>query len=162
MQPSGDEQMQAHSPDERRARRHEQIAAGVVMLFGLVMGAIAYGYPMGSLARPGPGFGPLLIAGLIVVLGAAVMFEMRHAAVRPFSLPLRPLLAVSAGILAFALLVEQTGFIPATIALVLLSGLGERRLSGWPLLGVAVFMALFGSAVFIWGLGVPLKAVGLP
>lgn len=143
------------------ARRSEQIAAGVVILFGVVVGAIAYSYPMGSLARPGPGFGPFLVACLIVGLGVATMVEVHNGSFKPFKMPLRPLLATAAGILAFAVLVERIGFMPATVALVLLSGLGERRLSYWPLLGVAVFMAVFGSAVFIWGLGVPLRSIGL-
>ncbi|MFC3675364.1 tripartite tricarboxylate transporter TctB family protein [Ferrovibrio xuzhouensis] len=143
------------------ARRSEQIAAGVVILFGVVVGAIAYGYPMGSLARPGPGFGPFLVACLIVGLGAAIMVEVHTGSFKPFRMPMRPLLATSAGILAFALLAERVGFMPATVALVLVSGLGERRLSYWPLVGLAVFMAVFGSAVFIWGLGVPLKSIGL-
>lgn len=143
------------------ARRSEQIAAGVVMLFGVAVGAIAYSYPMGSLARPGPGFGPFLVACLIVGLGAAIMVEVHNGSFKPFRMPLRPLLATGAGILAFAILVERIGFMPATVALMLLSGLGERRLSYWPLLGVAVVMAVFGSAVFIWGLGVPLRSIGL-
>ena len=141
-------------------RRSETLAAGVVVLFGLVVGGIAWTYPMGSAVRPGPGFGPLLVAGLIVVLGLAIMVEVRNAPLPGFKPQLRPLLATVAGILSFALLVERLGFIPATIALVLISGLGEKRVSGWPLLGVAVFMALFGSAVFIWALGVPLKSIG--
>jgi len=141
-------------------RRSETIAAGVVVLFGLTVGVIAYGYPLGSMVRPGPGFGPLLVAGLIVVLGLAIMAEVRNAPMPAFKPQLRPLLATAAGILSFALIVERLGFIPATMALVLISGLGERRVSVWPLLGVAVFMALFGSAVFVWALGVPLKSIG--
>jgi hypothetical protein len=138
----------------------EYAAAAAVVFFGIGFAGIAATYPLGTLARPGPGFMPLLVGCIIALLGLAVAFEARGKPIETRNYRLRPLIAVSAGIVAFALLVERTGFIPATIALVLLSGLGERR-EGWlSLLVVAVFMALFGVAFFIWGLGVPLQAIG--
>lgn len=151
----------------------EYLAAAVVMAFGLVVAIIAAGYPQGTLLRPGSGLVPLVLGCLIVVTGAAVMLEVRMRGSAPESaepdqdeesLPaLRQfivLCAVGSGMIAFALLLERVGVIPATLVLVLLSGLGEARIRWMSLIIVAICLALASVAVFIWGFNLPLSAIG--
>lgn len=131
---------------------------GLAALGGLVV--IEGGsYPLGSLTRPGPGFVPVVLGALIILLALAVAFDVRRSDTPRPDFGWRPLLAVTTGILAFAVLVTPLGFIPATIALVMLSGCGETRPRLLQLAGVAIFMGLFGYLMFIKGLGVPLDAV---
>lgn len=78
----------------------------------------------------------------------------------PFRWPV--LLAVSAGILAFGLLVERAGLVPATIALVLISGFADRRNRLTALVAIAAFMSVAGTVVFIWTLGVPVAPFVYP
>ncbi len=144
-----------------------------VVAVGVFVAVIAAGYPLGSAFRPGPGFFPLAIGGLLVGLGLVVIAErlLRGAQrVQPdddgggdvdnSSRAWRALAATTLGMLAFALLLERLGFVPATVALVVLAAFGEPRRNWLVVAGIAGFMSLFGTIVFIWGLGMPLDPFG--
>ena len=131
-----------------------------VSLFGGVIAMIALGYPLGSALRPGPGYFPLGIGGILVALGLCVMVESwrtRPGAQEPVDIAWRGMLATCAAILIFALLLERLGYVPATFALVLIVALGEPRRTWTTPIVIAAFMAVFGTAVFIWGLGLPIE-----
>lgn len=142
--------------------------ASLVLLGGFIA-FIAAGYPLGSLFRPGPGFFPLAIALILVALGIGVMIENHLLGAVPdgesdradeTAPPWRPLFFTALAMLAFAFLAERAGFVPATIALVLVSALAERRPHWRAIAGVALFMAVFGTLVFIYGLGLPIRPFG--
>lgn len=144
-----------------RTDRGEFLAAMAIALFGAWVAYVASGYPYGSLLRPGSGFAPFWIGILIIALGIVLPLE-GHVNVSevPFRWPV--LLAVSAGILAFGLLVERAGLVPATIALVLISGFADRRNRLTALVAIAAFMSVAGTVVFIWTLGVPVAPFVYP
>lgn len=141
-----------------------QIAALVVVCTGAAFAYIAHGYPQGSMLRPGPGFLPFYIGLLMALLGGMVLIGERNSpATEDGETPaasMRPVIAISAGMIILALLLERLGFIPAVAAMFLCIGFAERQQSWLPLLGVCVFMIVFGIAVFIWGLGVPISVIG--
>jgi len=148
----------------------EFLAATVVMAFGVTVAWIAAGYPQGTLLRPGSGLVPLAFGCLIVLLGAAIMVELGlggsepEEAAEPDKVPaLRQAIAVcavSCGMIAFALLVERAGFIPAAMVLIILAGLGETRIRWLSLLALAIAMSAAGVAIFIWGFNLPLAPFG--
>ncbi len=142
---------------------------GAIVVLGGTIAAIAAGYPLGSLLRPGPGFFPLVIGLLLAGLGLGLAIEAWRgdATDAPDDdsgaegrFAWRPLLWTCAGILAFSQLLERAGLIPATVALVVLAALGEANRRWGPVLAVCLFMAGFGTALFVWGLGVPVEAFG--
>jgi len=148
--------------NSRNTDWQEYAAAAVITFFGLWYAATATTYSVGSLINAGPGYFPLIIGGLLALLGLAVAFEARGKPPEARDFRLRPIAAVASGIVAFALLAETAGFVPAAIVLIVLSGLGEPRTSWLSLLAVAVFIAVLGAALFIWGLGVPLHTIRFP
>lgn len=133
------------------------VAAGIAIALG------ATSYPLGTLLRPGPGFFPLVIASALSLMGLGVLFDTYRAgrpqaAQEPFAW--RAEIFTVASVLVFAFTVERIGYIPASVLLIAIAGLAETR-RDWPALAlVALFMAIFGTLVFIWGLGLPLKAFG--
>lgn len=138
----------------------------VIVLAGAAIAAGAATYPMGSVFRPGPGFFPLGLACLLMVLGLGVLLEARAEwrrdaapdAQEPFSWG--ALIGTVAAILTFGLTVERIGFIPATLILFAICAGFERGRDWRRLILAALFIAALGSAVFIWGLGLPLSAFG--
>ncbi|WP_196222903.1 tripartite tricarboxylate transporter TctB family protein [Pseudooceanicola algae] len=146
------------------------LPGAVVVATGVAIALVSLGYPMGNLLRPGPGFFPMVIAVLLSLLGIGVLAEARVAyrarsaapgdteAQPPF--PWRPVLCTCAGVLVFALTVERIGFVPASCLLIAITAFAETERSWIRLALVALFIALFGSLVFIWGLGLPLTAFG--
>ena len=132
----------------------------VIVAFGLAMAAMAATYPLGSLLRPGPGFFPVAIGLLLAALGAGIAVEARQADADERAFPWRPAIWTTLGILAFALLLDRAGLVPATVALIAIAASGERRRSWLALGAVCLVMAAFGTALFVWGLGLPVEPFG--
>lgn len=103
--------------------RQDLLGGALSVAFGGFVLVHALSYPMGSALRMGPGFFPAVLAGLIIVLGAALTlhgFKARFAHSRAV-IHLRPVAAIGAAVTAFALTLERFGLAPATIALIVIS-----------------------------------------
>lgn len=142
------------------------LPGAVVIVAGGAIAAVAAGYPLGTLLRPGPGFFPLVIAATLSLMGLGVLVETYHnrsdappiEAEVPFGW--RAVICTTLGVLVFAFGVERIGYIPSALLLIAISGLAERRGDWLSLVLVALFMSVFGTVVFIWGLGLPIKPFG--
>lgn len=127
------------------------IAIGALALF------IGGGYPMGTALDMGPGYIPRIVAfgligmGLIGVARGLLARDWR----RP-SLPLWPMLWVSAAILSFALLIGRTGLFIAVIVAGLLSALAAHQIRWREAPFVALVLAVFCTALFGYALRLPL------
>ena len=143
-----------------RFDRNELLAALAVVAFGLVWLAIAATYPMGTLVRAGAGFFPAALSVVLIVIGFVLAWQSRSEASDALDLRPRPAVLILGGILAWALLVDRIGFLPATAILVALCALAERESTWLSAVGTTVFLCLFGYVVFIEGLGIPLSLIG--
>ncbi len=101
-----------------------QVAAGLVLLlFGLgVAWQAAAQLQLGEPLRPGPGFYPLGLGIVLVLLAAWRVVEARVARVDSGpvgpTVPIAPILATLGLVLTFALLLEPLGFIPTSLLVV--------------------------------------------
>ena len=143
----------------------EMVAAGVLLVLGVLYGVLAVGEGLGSLGDTGPGFFPLVVAVVLVAAGIAVLARSRTVTV--------PEEEESdsdgdvhwwriAGVLGAALLVPAVGetvgmIVTLSVALVLIARImGVSRWLNALILGVA-----FGAAtwlIFVYWLFVPLPA----
>lgn len=147
----------------RRSAVFAYLPGGLVLATGAALGLGAMAYPLGTMLRPGPGFFPLLIAGLLMLMGLGVVLETRRSAPPadpPAPMAWRALIGTIVAILIFAFSLERLGFVPATLLLVAVCGLSTAR-RDWRMLGVvALVLSVLGSVVFLWGLGLPLNMFG--
>jgi putative tricarboxylic transport membrane protein len=60
--------------------RADHVAGAAFVLFGILVIALSGDLPAGRLAMPGSGFLPKLVAGLTIVLGAALFLRARESA----------------------------------------------------------------------------------
>lgn len=137
----------------------ELLSGAVVFGIGAFFFFGAAEYPMGSLARMGPGYLPRVSGGIGMGLGALIALT---ALGRPGDLPRiawRPLLAILAAILAFALTLPRAGLVPAAFVAALVSVLGNREAG--PALHAVLPLAIAGIcwAIFIAILGLPIPAM---
>lgn len=119
-------------------------------------------YTMGTLRRMGPGYFPVLIGGMIILFGLLVLVP---GMLRAGSMPRpewRPFATISLSVLAFALLVEPFGLVPATVALTIAAALAEPGLRPLRLALLALGLSALGVLVFTQGLGIPLPAFRWP
>ena len=138
--------------------RSDRVAGALLFLLGAFAAAQSLALPLGSLAEPGPGYAPLLLAGLLAALGLAILLLGGASAGLPeldwSELP-HALLILGGG--AFATLaLEPLGYRLSTLALLLFYlGVVERR-SLPATLAVSAGMAFGSYSLFATLLKVPL------
>ena len=142
------------------------LGGALVALLGAGAIAAARSHELGTLARMGPGFFPTAIGAVMLLTGVSIFLAGlrrtgletdRVKAPDPRAWTLIPL-----SLLAFIVVGEQAGLLPATFSLVLVAAAADRR-NGWRgALLLAAAMALVALVVFWWGLQVqfPLFTLG--
>jgi len=132
------------------------------LLFGGAALLLARDYGMGSASRMGPGYFPMVLGGLLVLFGAIAFVR---SFVRPGeaigAIGWKPIILVSAGTVAFALLVKPAGLLIALVALILISASGSAKFKlGWRPAAMMLGLVTLCALVFVMGLGVPMPLVG--
>jgi hypothetical protein len=135
------------------------ISGALLALVGLIFLVPAFGYGIGSLTAMGAGFLPMAVSAITIGLGLAILVQgLRGRLAEVPEIAWRPLVAVAAGMAAFALLVERLGMVPAIIAAVFLAALGDRESRPLGTIVLAVFLCIGVWLVFAVGLGLPIRA----
>ena len=151
--------------DESRssAAFEDLMAAFLFILIGGIAFFIASGYELGTLRRLGPGAFPMLVSGLLIIIGVALSAQVILAGQlnhRP-SLKLRletarALFFVMASLLAFALLVRPAGLFIATALQVFIVTRAEPGRPVIPALILSVSLASIAALIFVYGIGLPI------
>jgi hypothetical protein len=136
--------------------RDKRDFVGGLMLVGFGLGALFVGrnYRMGTTFRMGPGYFPVMLASLLVLIGIVVaVMALRSSEVKVSSkIAWRPLIIVSAAIVLFGLIIKSAGLLVATFAMVLASRLARP---GYPWVETIVLsagLAVLCAAIFYYGL----------
>lgn len=133
-----------------------------LVVFGAGYLWVGQHYSLGSARNMGPGYFPLLIGVLIVLIGAILALQgLLRGGPRPGFWP-RPVAAIGAAIAAFWAVIATFGLVPAIVATVALSALAEpgpRTIRVVLLSGVLVGMCW---SIFVAALGLPLRMVRWP
>jgi len=126
------------------------IAVGAGAMF------MARDYPFGSALRMGPGYFPSVLGGLVIFGGVIVLIE---GLVKPVHVgrtwSVRALIILPLATLAFGLLMENAGFVPAILLLSILASLASPEFHWKEQLILASGLTFGCVALFIWGLGLP-------
>ena len=132
----------------------------LVLLTGLATTVVGLRYHTGTLDHMGPGFFPVVVGVLLAIVGLLIAVTARAPATpdaaehgHSHGLPdFRGCACIIIGTLAFILLGEYGGLIPATFAIVLISALGDRNNTLKQALMLAVVMCVVAVVVFWWAL----------
>jgi hypothetical protein len=142
---------------------------GALMLLGLgaAVFAMGLGYRMGTLNRMGAGFIPVVLGALMVLVGVVLGVTAASPGQSEVAHPLpgdgiqkgpewRGWLCILGGVVAFVVLGEHGGLLPATFTSVFVSAMGDRNntLKGAAALGA--ILTLFCLIVFHYGLSLQL------
>jgi uncharacterized membrane protein len=140
----------------------KDLGAGLIFIaIGVVFGLASMGLEIGTALRMGPGYFPLVLAGLLVALGLAIVARsFGHEATDQLVVPWRGLVLILAVPIVFGLTVRGLGLAPALALVVLISAFASRRMSVPLALALALGLTLFCVLVFSFGLGLPLRLFG--
>lgn len=146
------------------SRDYKNIIAGTSVL-GLGLFAALYGLGtmrLGTIAQMGPGLFPVTLGFVLSGFGLAIAIP---AFFRSGTLPevdLRSFLAVSASILAFALLVRNFGLVPAILVLCVVASFADGKLAAWKAALLGLGLALLTVLIFRFGLGLQIRLLAWP
>ncbi len=130
-----------------------------LLCVGLGSAWVGSGYDIGTLTAMGPGFLPVAF-GLCLAVLASLLLWLERPADSDMKLPLRPIICVSLGIVAWVLLADRAGFFAAGLAQVGLSSLALPGQKGLTIAIIAVVLNIAAFALFVLVLGLPLPAFG--
>jgi hypothetical protein len=138
------------------------LAGCVFVALGLLFGWNAYAeLDIGTTFRMGPGFFPVMLSGLLVLIGIVVAVQsIGHEQSEISRFPWRGLVLILLSPIVFGLTVRGLGFIPAVALVTIISAFASTRMGVLMALIITLFMTLFCTAVFLYGLGLPVRPFG--
>lgn len=138
-----------------RGNRPDLLASATLIGLGALVLWSSKDLAFGSTAMMGPGYMPVLIASLVIVLGIVIGLTGLFKNAEPIDkIQLRPLLILLAAVGGFALAAEVAGFVIASAGLIIFGSMADRE---WRIREVfisSIALTLFGLLVFIYGLDV--------
>ena len=134
-----------------------------VMLIVIGGGALfmARNYQFGSSLRMGPGYFPVLLSAALVLFGVYFVVQGLRAGGEKLegSWSTRALIIVPLSLVVFGLLIDRAGFIPAMLALIIISAAASKEFRLVEVLLFSAFLTAMCVAVFIWALGLPYELI---
>ena len=126
------------------------IVVGVVFAIG------ATNYSMGSSAKPGAGYFPLILSVLMAILGAIVLFKSLTIETEggdPIgAIAWRPLIVIVVAIAVFGATINWLGLILAVPILILISSLAGDEFKWLGVVINSIVLTLFSWLIFVLGL----------
>jgi hypothetical protein len=141
----------------------KDILAGLVFAaFGLAFAITATSYEMGTTLRMGPGYFPLILGGLLVLLGGVIVVKgvMAGEVGTIGEIPWRAVGLLVAAVLFFGLTVRGLGLAPSTFGAALLSVFASRRTGVVAAVLVSVGLTALCVLVFVVALSLRLPLLG--
>ena len=142
--------------------RKDLLAGAIFVGFGLAFALTALTYEVGSPLRMGPGFFPLVLGGLLVVLGALIAVTGLVAAddSEIGTVPWRALVLLLAAVLLFGFTVRDLGLVPALFLSVLLAAFAGRRVHPVQAVVIAASLTALSVLIFVYALQLRLSLLG--
>ena len=169
-QPGGDGQPPADSqpggdgqPAVDSQRAIKDILAGLAFAaFGLAFAVAARSYEVGTTLQMGPGYFPLVVGGLLVLLGILIVAKGFVAGEGGAigAIPWKAIVLIVAAVLFFGLTVRGLGLVPSLFFTTVLAAFaGQRPGLVMPLL-IAAGLTVLSALIFVVVLGLRLRLVG--
>lgn len=142
----------------RIVRAPGDFLAGVLFVaVGAASLVIGRGYRLGTLLSMGPGYFPRVVGLLFTVLGLLVaIVALRVNGERLEAWRLRPIVLVTAGIVAFGFCLERYGLVVASLVLLVTACFADRGRRVPEAIGIAALLTFIAWVVFVKGLEMPM------
>jgi hypothetical protein len=141
------------------------IMAGLIFVaFGLAFAIASLRYELGTPLRMGPGYFPLVLGGILVLLGLLTVGKGLTAGAgaegRLGNVPWRALVLIVVAVLFFGLTGRGLGIVPATAVTALLTALASYRTGILAAVAIAAGLTVLCVLVFVLALQLRLPLFG--
>ena len=144
----------------KNTRQRDLIGGALFALIGAGTISLGSSYRLGSLTQMGPGFFPVALGCVMSLCGLGLMLV---AALDTDATPVvgsrpewRGWLCICASIIAFVPIAQHFGMVPATVAIVFVSALGDNKNTLASAAALAATLAVVAALVFNLALSVQL------
>ena len=129
--------------------------------FGAFFALQSLGLDIGTTFRMGPGYFPLVLAGILILLGLVILFQATRVAGEPLgAIAWRGALFILPAPIFFGLTARGLGFVPALFFTCLIAAFASHKMKTLAALLLAAVVTLFSVVVFSYGLGLPFRLFG--
>lgn len=116
---------------------------------------------IGTAFRMGPGYFPLVLSSVLILLGATILVQAMRIEGEPVgAIALRGMLFILPAPIIFGLTVRGLGFVLAVFICALVAAFASRRMQPLLAIALAVGVTAFSVAVFSYALGLPFERFG--
>lgn len=136
--------------------------AVLIIVLGVAVLLYAQGqYKFGSFRSPGPGLFPVLVSGVLAVVGLGLLAQalVQRVETDETRFAWRPFLVILAAIAVFAVTYPLAGVAPAVFLLVMISSYADTKLTLKVKLLLAVIVTVIAVVLFTLILGVRLPVI---
>jgi len=131
-------------------------------LFFMAIGAfgmwIGRNYPMGSPVRLGTGVFPRILCWGMLITGFVILLKGLFTAGESMGkVAWRPVILISVAATAFALLIDRAGLVVAMLGMIIPAGFAGHEFYPKEFTIFSAILIVIGVALFIFGLGMPIK-----
>ncbi|MBO0132247.1 tripartite tricarboxylate transporter TctB family protein [Agrobacterium burrii] len=144
-------------------KKKEALSSLVVLLIGGTFAASsAFTLDLGTTLKMGPGFFPLVLSCILLAIGGVLLFTSLEGDEKLgiHTVSARSIIAIITAPILFGLVVRGAGFVPAVAATTLSASMASAGLSFLKSAAITVGMTAFCVAVFVYGLGLPVRLIG--
>ncbi len=137
-------------------------AAGVfLILVAVFFGWQTTGLETGTSLRMGPGYFPMVLSALLLIMGVLVLVKsFKGQGERIGRIAWRGLIFILPAPIFFGLTVRGLGFVPSLFVTTLIASQASVRMKPLPALVLAVLVTVLSTLVFSYALGLPFRRFG--
>ncbi|KJF75431.1 MULTISPECIES: tripartite tricarboxylate transporter TctB family protein [Rhizobium/Agrobacterium group] len=139
-----------------------EAACGAIFIgFGAFFALQSFGLDIGTAFRMGPGYFPLVLAIVLILLGGVIFLRATRVQGDALgAIAWRGIFFILPAPIFFGFTVRGLGFVPALFFSALIAAFASHKMS--PLMAVIISAAItvFSVAVFNYGLGLPFQRFG--
>lgn len=129
--------------------------------FGAFFGIGSLGLDLGTTFRMGPGYFPLVLSGLLVLLGLVILVQATRVKGEPIGpIAWRGMAFILPAPVFFGLTVRGLGFVPSIFLTALIAAFASHKMKPGTALILAALLTVFSVAVFSYALGLPFQRFG--
>jgi hypothetical protein len=137
------------------------LCAAFFIGLGLFFAYQSVGIDLGTAFRMGPGYFPLILALILVVLGVVVLIDAIRVESEPIGhIAWRGIFFILPAPIFFGLTVRGLGFVPSIFLTGLIAGFASQKMKPSVALLLAAGLTLFTVIVFSYALGLPFRRFG--
>jgi len=129
--------------------------------FGLFFGVQSSSLELGTAVRMGPGYFPLVLSGILILLGLAILASaVNKAGGETGAYAWRGMIFILPAPVFFGLTVQGLGFVPSIFLTTIIAAMASLKMKLPAAFLLALAVTLFSTLVFSYGLGLPFRRFG--